>query len=94
MNTTLTANITGGEDILIAANTASDGWFGILFVLIVAALVFVTLSRKNEPQDAIMVTGFVSFILSSILLMFGMVNVVVVTISLLVLVGATAFRKQ
>ena len=86
---TLTENLTQGEDIVIKTtqfvNEASDGSFGIMLVLSIYIIMFVVMIRFGV-KTSLGTTSFVGFLLVLMLRLMEIVNDTIMYLSIIVVV--------
>ena len=86
---TLTENLTRGEDIAVKTtqfvNEASDGWFGLMLVIALYIIMFVVMIRWGV-KVSLGTTSFVGFVLVLMLRLLELVNDTIMYLSIIIVI--------
>ena len=89
MPTNLTYD-SGYVEWLLWTNMVTDNWFGLLVLLAVFMIAWVSISYSDKSQNALMGASFVSFIIGALLWLMGLLSIFWVVLMLIV-VAISAF---
>lgn len=83
-------DINSSVDVVTYANTVSNGWLSILFVIVCTFILIINFKMRGyKTSDSFLAGLFISFILGSLLWVMGLLsgNIITIYIILIVLAG-------
>ena len=80
-------NITDVPSLFSYANIVTDNWFWSIMLLTIYIIVYMTLSTRTPSKQAFAVTGFFIGIIAAFMFVTGLINEIILIISIVAAIG-------